>query len=231
MDADITMQDDSIQIIAVKRERKRRGKYFIYAEHQEEAIMSVSEDILIRYNLLKGQHVTADRLSEIIRADNRQSAYELALVYLGNKARARKEVERYLLRKAVEQDDIQAALDRLEKERIIEDGEYAKRFAQQSMRSRGKGSLAIRQDLMQRGISKQQAAEAVMELDQEAEMEAAIRAACRKWPYIKGETRQRTQKLAMFLMRRGYPGEIVRKAVNIAIKSEDLDEDGLMLDN
>nr|WP_233168409.1 RecX family transcriptional regulator [Paenibacillus roseus] len=188
----------------------------ICTESRQEPLLSVHEDILVQYRLIKGRMLTGVELEEIKREDRRQSAYALAITYLGTKPRTRKEIERYLSRKQLEPELIEQIADRLEAEKTIDDREYARMYARQRLRNHAKGRLAIKQELQQRGVSKTAAAQAVSELDEEAELAAAIRAASRKWGFLKGEMRDRKRKLAMFLMRKGYPSGVVREAVKAA---------------
>ncbi|XEC97181.1 RecX family transcriptional regulator [Paenibacillus tarimensis] len=219
------------RIASVERDIKKRSRYLIYTEQSEEPILSVHEDILVQYRLLKGQSLTSAELSEIIDADRKQSAYALAVAYLGIKPRTRKEIERYLQRKELDPDVINSALDRLEAERTIDDGEYAAQFAEQRLRLQSKGRLAIKQELLLRGISKSQAADAIAGLDEATELTTAVRAGTKKWPFIKGEHRDRKQKLALFLMRKGYPGSVVKEAVKQVSAEALTDDEGQMLDN
>ncbi|WP_270170495.1 RecX family transcriptional regulator [Paenibacillus sp. SYP-B4298] len=222
-------------IVSVRRDKQRKGRYLLYTAGREEPLLSVHEDILVQYKLLKGVEVTQAELEDIIRTDSRQTAYAMAIAYLGVKPRTRKEIERYLKRKELDAELIEQVADRLEQERIIDDREYARMYASQRLRNHAKGRLAIRQELQQRGVSKQAAEQATSELDEETELAAALRAAERKWPYIKGEYRDRKRKLTMFLMRKGYPSDVVRLALKTAAveadESELCDEDGVTLDN
>ncbi|MNF01708.1 recombination regulator RecX [compost metagenome] len=84
-------------------------------------------------------------------------------------------------------------------------------------------------------MSKIAAEEAIGSLDQKVELASAKKAAEKKWRSLKGETFERKRKLMGYLMRRGFPGDIVKEV----IKSIDLDgedesfeeDDGLLLDN
>ena len=64
-------------------------------------------------------------------------------------------------------------MDRLKQEGVIDDTDYARMFASQRMRSALKGKRLIRQELEQRGISKETAGLTVEALDEGAERDAA----------------------------------------------------------
>ncbi|MCM3625876.1 RecX family transcriptional regulator [Paenibacillus glycanilyticus] len=224
-----------IEITAVTQDRKERKRYNIYTNGQEEALFSVHEDILIKYQLLKGKALTSDEITVITDEDDRYRAYALAVYYLGFQARTRKQIEQYLRRKELEPEPIAYALERLESEHIVDDGEYARQFAMQRIRYSQKGSRWIKQELQQRGISNQAASDALDSIDKEDELASAVHAAKKKWRSLKGENREKRHKLMAFLLRRGFPTDAVKQAVKAAIDEaeiEQADEDeGLLLDN
>ncbi|WP_235561182.1 regulatory protein RecX [Bacillus sp. FJAT-28004] len=226
--------EEEWMILSVKQDKKERKLYHLFAE-SDKPILSVHEDILIRYRLTKGQLVTETQTDEIRMEDERYRAYVMAIAYLGARPRTRKQIEQYLNRKFFESDNIQYALDRLEREHIVDDEQYARQFAVSRLKNSLKGRRFIKQELQQRGVSKIAAEEAIGSLDQKVELASAKKAAEKKWRSLKGETFERKRKLMGYLMRRGFPGDIVKEV----IKSIDLDgedesfeeDDGLLLDN
>jgi len=224
----------TIEIKAIERDRKYRHRYVIYGEG-EEPLLSVHEDLLISHRLLKGQTFTEDQLEKIRNEDQRYRAYALGVGYLGLKARTKKQIEQYLTRKELEPEHIAYALERLETEQIVDDDEYAQQFAKQRIRSGLKGRRWIKQELQQRGVSSEAAAKALGDIDREDELAAAVHAAAKKWRSLKGEQVDRRRKLIGFLMRRGFPGDVIQEAVKATIEDAELDEleddNGLLLDN
>lgn len=220
----------------VKRDRSEKKRYLIFPDPEtEEPLLSVHEDIMIRFRLFKGQFLLRSQVEEIRNEDERYKAYALAIAYLGAKPRTRKAIGQYLGRKELQEDNIEYALNRLESEQLVDDEQYARQFATSRMRSGQKGRLMIRQELQQRGVPKQVAAEAVTELDRESELDAAKTLAEKKSRTIKGDMKQRKAKLMGFLMRRGFPGDVVREAIRgIEWKDNDngeQEDDGVLLDN
>ncbi|WP_338556060.1 RecX family transcriptional regulator [Paenibacillus sp. KS-LC4] len=204
-----------IEIRAVEKDSKHRSRYLIFAGG-EEPILSVHEDLLIRHTLFKGQLLTESQIEEIRSEDERYRAYAMAVYYLGFKPRTGKQIEQYLQRKLIAQDHINYTIERLEKEHIVDDEQYAMQFAAQRMKSSHKGRRYIQQELMQRGVSKTAALAATSAIDSEMELNAAISKATKKWRTIKGEPFERRRKLAAFLIRRGFPVDIIKAAVKSA---------------
>ena len=193
--------------------------------------MSVHEDILIKYRLLKGSSLTREKLGEIQSEGGRYRAFASGLYYAGFKMRTAKEMADYLKRKEFQEEDIRYAVDRLKQEGVIDDTDYARMFASQRMRSSLKGKRLIRQELEQRGISKETAGLTVEALDDGAERDAARKAAAKKWRSLKGEDREKRMKLMGFLLRRGFQGDLVREAVRLVSQGEEQEAEGLSLDN
>lgn len=221
-------------IESVHRDKKEKRRYLIYSE-AEEPVLSVHLDIIIRFRLVKGRTITANEITHIRNEDERYQAYVLAIAYLGAKPRTRKAIGQYLTRKEFLQENIEYALNRLESEQLVDDEQYARQFATSRMRSGLKGRLMIKQELQQRGVSKQAAAEALSELDTDSELAAAKTLAEKKVRLVKGDRNQKRMKLTAFLMRRGFPGSVVREALRgLDWKEEnghDEEEDGVLLDN
>jgi len=64
------------------------------------------------------------------------------------------ELRRALLDRGHGEDEVEAALDRLRRERYVDDTGYAERFARSRMANQGHGRLRVRQDLRLRGVDR-----------------------------------------------------------------------------
>ncbi|MDQ6419182.1 RecX family transcriptional regulator [Paenibacillus sp. LHD-117] len=222
------------RIDAVRRDKKEKRRYHLHAG-SEEPFLSVHEDILIRYRLMKDGEVTRDMARHIQDEDHRYRAYVLAVAYLGAKPRTSKQIHQYLTRKELEDSHIDYAIERLESEKLVDDEQYARQFAEGRLRTGHKGRLMIRQELQQRGVSKQAASEALSALDRDSELAFATALAQKKAKSLTGEPAKRRSKLMGFLLRRGFPGDIVREAMrSVDLSSGDgweEEDDGVLLDN
>jgi SOS response regulatory protein OraA/RecX len=76
--------------------------------------------------------------------------------------------------------------------------------------------MLIRQELLQRGVGREDVEQALGELDGQVEQEAALALARKRWPSTKGNDRERKMKLMGVLLRRGFPSGVVRSAVQQA---------------
>jgi SOS response regulatory protein OraA/RecX len=73
--------------------------------------------------------------------------------------------------------------------------------------------MLIRQELLQRGVGREDVEQAIGELDGQVEQESALVLASKRWPNIKGNDRERKQKLMAILLRRGFPNSVVKTAI------------------
>nr|WP_255570111.1 regulatory protein RecX [Cohnella sp. CFH 77786] len=175
--------------------------------------------------LLKGRRLSAEEWETLRRKEAQEEAYRAALSILERKARTSKELSDALKRKGYPADVIQSCLKRLQSRRMLDDSAYARRYTEQRAAGQRKGRRLIRQELLQRGVAKEDADKALGELDANVELEAAFALARKKWPQWKGELRERKMKLTAFLLRRGYPNGVVRSALNRVLAEADAQQE------
>ncbi|MGM1020105.1 MAG: regulatory protein RecX [Bacillota bacterium] len=190
---------------------RKRGRYTI---HFGPYSLSILEDVMIKYNMFKGTTFVKKELEEIVLADEKQQAYVHALRYLGRKPRTRQEIEQRLTQKEMGQAVIDEVLNRLERERLVDDDLYARQWARQRITSQRKGKMWVRQELRQKGISKASIGEALGEVSDQEEWESALVVGRKKWNQVRGDIMEKKRKTYPFLMRRGYSGDMTRRVVN-----------------
>jgi len=196
-----------------------------------EALLTVHEDTLVAWRLLKGRRLTGEEYERLKATERKEEAYRTALGMLERKARTTTELSRALKRKGYEPEAITGCLERLRANRMLDDSAFARRFAEQRAANHRKGRLLIRQELLQRGVGREEAEQALGELDGQVEQDAALALARKRWPQIKGADRERKMKLMSMLLRRGYPTSIVKSAVQQAAAEAAADEEWLDFDD
>lgn len=204
--------------------RRDRGRYMI---HFGQHILSVLEDVMIKYRMTKGATFTKADLEEIVLADEKQQAYIHALRTLAHKPRTQMEITQRLLQKDIAPDIIEEILIRLGNEKLIDDELYARQWVRQRISQQYKGKLWVRQELQQKGIAKHTIAEALAEVEDELELDSAVAAGMKKWKQTRGDLRDRRNKTYAYLLRRGFSGEMVRGVLKQILEHEEasLDED------
>ncbi|WP_422657226.1 regulatory protein RecX [Paenibacillus sp. EC2-1] len=216
--------DQDLVITSVEMMRKPKHCYLIrFGQYS----MSVHEDIMIKYRLMKGAVFQKEELEEIVVADERQQAYVEALRFLERKPRTEKEIAQRLGQKGMTADGIEKTIERLQQERLVDDELYAKQWAEQRITKQKKGRMWVRQELRQKGIDSELIVEALNEVNEEDEFYSAYLIGKKKWQQIKGDALERKRKTGAFLMRRGFTGEQVRKVINKLITEDKEAENSL----
>lgn len=121
------------------------------------------------------------------------------------------ELRRGLLQRGYPEDEVEGALARLRERGALDDRRLAERFARSRIERAGLGRHRVRQALRQRGVGRGDREDGLARaLDQVSEAEALERAARLYWTRrAKVEPRERLRGLWAFLLRRGFPAELV----------------------
>ncbi len=223
------MPNDQEHVITKVEEQQRNPhRYNIYMN--DEYAFSVHEDLLVKFRLLKGTVLDESIRSEIIVEEERHAAYRTAIQYIGRAMKTAKEVKQKLLAKGYEEELAGTVIRQLREQGYIDDNFYASALARQRLQANQKGSLWIKRELSQKGVSRPDIDQAIAQFDAEAERGQAWELASKRWPRTKGEPAARLHKIMGLLQRRGFASDAVRYAVS-RLRSgelETLDEwDGL----
>lgn len=173
------------------------------------------------FALAEGDQVDPEEYLSRVAAAQASDAYEAALSSLDLCARTRRELERSLLARGYVPQAVQAVLDRLEQSALIDDRRYAQRAAEVGA-NRGVGVYALRRKLRARGVSDEDAEDAVRMLDDAQQAQAAKKAAeglMRRYAAL--PAREGRAKLSQALARRGFSWDAVREAVDAAFEEDE----------
>jgi regulatory protein len=124
-------------------------------------------------------------------------------------------MRRALLQAGHGEEETEAAIGRLRRERLLDDARFATRFATSRMAHAGLGRRRVQQALRQRGVAPY-VAEAGLEeaLRDVSEAETLDRVARRYWRQRAGEEPgRRLRRLFRFLMGRGFPAGLVHERI------------------
>jgi regulatory protein len=141
-----------------------------------------------------------------------QSAYQRALRRLARRDHSVAELRQALVARGHAPEEIEAAIERLRRERYLDDAGYAERFARSRLAHQGHGRALIRQGLRRRGVGRSETeaglAGALREVDEKAVLDSLAR---RYWrQHTRVEPKQRLPRLWAFLVRRGFAPGLVR---------------------
>jgi regulatory protein len=140
------------------------------------------------------------------------TAYQRAIRRLARRDHSVAELRQALLERDHDPVEVEAALERLRRERYLDDAGFAERFARGRMANQGLGRLRVRQGLRQRGVDRgtieSGIAGALREVDEREILDGLAR---RYWRQHAGvEPARRLPRLWSFLLRRGFAPGLVR---------------------
>lgn len=152
--------------------------------------------------------------SEDARATTEEERLERALAlayrYLNRRDRTVAEMRRHLAGKGVDERALDGALDALLDLGYVDDGRFARLFAEDKRHLEGWGDDRIRQNLYTRGIDRE-LIEATL-ADGPRELERALELLRRRFPAPPAERRERDRALGL-LLRKGYDSELALDAL------------------
>ena len=141
-----------------------------------------------------------------------KTAYVHALGRLARRDHSEAELQTALARRGHSDEEVEAALERLRGQRYLDDAGFAERFARSRLLGHRVGRNRIRQGLRQRGVDRVVAEEGLRKaLAGRYRRREALEAAARAYWRTHGrdEPRIRVRKLWAFLLRRGFPVDLV----------------------
>jgi regulatory protein len=167
--------------------------------------------LTVAAGLRVGQEISQADLEKLDERDEVHRARERVLRLLARRPYSSAEITRYLRRHQIDGEIIQNVIDDLTEAKLIDDDAFAVYWVEQRETFRPRSRLALRQELGQKGIDREIVADALSEVD---EIDAARRVAQKQAGRWRGlpEAEWRT-KLTRYLMRQGYPYDIVSEVV------------------
>jgi regulatory protein len=146
-----------------------------------------------------------------------QRALNKAYFYLKFRPRSEKEVRDYLLKKGSQygwsSEVIEASMTSLKENDFVNDESFVEWFVQQRNAAKPKSAFALKHELQKFGIQKDLASKYFEESPVEEE-DLAYKALLRKWSRFQYlDKKERFQKAAAFLSRRGFSFDIIKKSI------------------
>jgi regulatory protein len=161
-----------------------------------------------------------------VEADPEAVARKILLDTLTGQARTRKELADKLAKRGVPDDLASSLLDRFTEVGLIDDTAFARQWVESRHRSRGLAPMALKQELRRKGVDDDAVAEALEQIDEGAQREAARALVDKKLRSMRGLDHQvATRRLAGLLARKGYPAGLTFAVVREALAEAGRDDD------
>jgi len=213
-----------VRITRITTQKKYKHRYNIFLEHgdKEQYGFSVDEAILIEHRLQKGMELDQAMITTLQQQDSLHKSYTLAINYLSYRMRTKKEIYDYLVKKEVDETQITTIMERLEKEKLINDQQFAESFTQTRLHTTSKGPRLVKQELKEKGVAEAIAAQAIEPFTYEVQFDKAYHHAQKKLNQkSKHSYRQRLQKLQGYLMQKGFDQDVIKDVLAEAADQRD----------
>lgn len=145
-------------------------------------------------------------------------AMEKAVALLASRARTEKEVADALLQNAYPEQIVARVIARLHEAGYLDDGDFAGQWAA-SRTARGLGERRIRMELRQKGVDPDTIERALSAVNEEEQMDGALKAAQKAARGRDMTQRAEQQKVLAALARRGYDYSVARAALEQVLEN------------
>ncbi|MFN3301815.1 MAG: RecX family transcriptional regulator [Patescibacteria group bacterium] len=197
------------KITAIKQQ-KRSSRVNVFID--EKFAFGLSKKTLVDFDLYKGKVLTKKEIDEILEKDQSTKALEKSFRWLGIRPRSKKELENKLKEKGFAPKIIKNTIKRLKELGYLDD----KKFAQSWLEARKlseKGKYIVQHELKQKGISHQIIKKTLEKYSKKDEIEIARQLVEKKIKTLKKDISFKKQKLARFLVSRGFSWEVINEVL------------------
>lgn len=173
----------------------------------------LSAKVVGEAGLKRGDVLTAAQVAALLQQESRQQALQAAFSYLSYRPRSEQELRRYLGQKGHPSEIVDAVLSRLAEYHYVDDEAFALSWVENRQRLRPRGARLLRLELLQKGVAREVADQAIDDGAAD-ERSLALDAAQKKLTTITAaEYQDFGRKLGGFLMRRGFSPDVVWEVV------------------
>jgi regulatory protein len=150
-----------------------------------------------------------------------QRAKNVLLFQLSRSMKTRHQLATILKKREIPEDIANAVLDRFTEAQLIDDAAFARAFVNSRIAVSGKSKSVIARELKQKGVSAQDAEQALSSIDAELEDQTAYSVAKKRYQQLSTlEPEVRRRRLMGFLMRRGFSSQLTARILRDLEHSE-----------
>jgi regulatory protein len=178
--------------------------------------LGIDAQVAQELSLRQGMELSQGQLQKIALAEEKSRAKNFALDFIGYRARSIWEVTQRLKKRGHSQRIIEQVLRELHQSGLLDDIQFAARWAKGRLATKPLGERLLRHELKLKGISDEIVEKTVAEIfDQVSQRElAADLLRARHQRYSALDKLKAKRRMADFLLRRGFPRDIVWEVVD-----------------
>ncbi len=187
---------NKITDLEIQKKNKKRVNIFLDDE------FAFGLDIMAAASLYRGQKLSNERIEELIEKDTYTQALNKSTRFLAARARSVKEMEVYLNEKEFTDKTIAKVIEKLLKEKYLNDTEFARLWVESRATFNPKGAWALRQELRQKGITDSEIENILADYDDNLAAWNAVKKKIPLWKNLEKDIMRK--KLYTFLSNRGF---------------------------
>jgi regulatory protein len=209
-------------ITKILKVRRERNKYEVFID--DKPGLRVSEATLAKSGLYTGKALDEKVIEQIVQADSRERAYQVAVNFISYRPRSSKEIVDKLARKGFTRELALEVVDQLKELSLLNDLQFARMFVRDKLRGKPMGRAMLRRKLLEKGITFQMSERVLKEyVTEENEQEAAKTLAVRKMKtshsrFSALDPLARQKRLIDYLLSRGFSQDVATKTVRSIIQ-------------
>jgi len=178
--------------------------------------LGMDAQLAMELGLRKGRTLDRGELERITRAEEKSRAKHYSLDFLGYRARSIWEVRDRLARRGHAEAIIEEVIGELRREGLLDDEDFARRWARDRMKTKPLGERLLRRELRLKHVDDEiidrVAADTYRDLSTEQLAGELLRSREGRYRHLDAGTARR--RMADFLLRRGFDRQAVREAVD-----------------
>ena len=204
----------------LKYKKIGKDKYKITLDDNKE--IELYEDVIVKNNLLLNKEIEDDKLDALLKQNEEEKNYFLALKYISIKMRSIKEIKKYLSKKNVSNNVIQNIVKRLIKEGYLNDALFVKAFINDQINLTLNGPIKIKNELLKHDINKDVIDEEISKIDNNLIKEKLNKLLKKQLKIKKGSYNSVKNKLINHFINLGYYKEDILNEISLLdIKTDD----------
>lgn len=158
-----------------------------------------------------GQELTAAEIERLQQTDELENAKQSAIRYIGYRPRSINEVRVHLRDKGFADTAVDQACERLEAVGLLDDMAFAQYWVEQRETFKPRSQLALRHELLQKGVSRDIIESVITNVDETAVALAAAQKQAARWQQLPEE--EFKKKLGSYLQRRGFSYTLTKEII------------------
>ncbi|MCA9923721.1 MAG: RecX family transcriptional regulator [Anaerolineales bacterium] len=201
------------RVTALTRQKRNPDRINVFLD--ETFAFGLAEIAAARLQI--GQMLSPEEIAELKRQDSFEKAKQSAFKLISYRPRSVAEVARNLREKSYDEAVVSEVIARMQELQLLDDHAFALYWIEQRETFKPRSFMALRQELMQKGISRDIIDEALANVDETAVAHKAAAKRIARWQHLPAD--QLRDKMGGYLQRRGFGYGIIREVIDEIIEN------------